>query len=260
MKLIIEGAVVYKNIKLFKQILQKHLHDTSRHFNAFINRKTGEILFEEEMGAVDQLNLKHFKPICLSFRPFGQKNATPGFEILEEESNETLFECKDLSPIACRILAQMIEALNRVVFQAPHRENTEEIFREVVETQLESPLPKHFEKDVMRVAWHNVSRIDAERLLAHQAAGTYLFRKDEYASLLEEQLSSRWREPIKCITLSYVESHAKVRDLTLVGKGGQWYLYDNDPSLEETAYSDLTTLLKSLHESLSEPLLLEEAG
>ena len=257
MKLLIESAVVYKNIKLFKQIVQKHLHDQRFHFNAYVNRKTGEILFEEEVQNIDKLHLKQYKSLCLNL---SQEASHPGFEILEEKSNESLFDCKDLTPLARHILAEMISALNRIVFESPHPENSEEVLKEVSQAELEAPMPKHLEKDIVHEAWHEASRIEAEKLLEHKAIGTYFFRKDEYAALLEEQLSSRWREPIKCLTLTYLEPHDKVRDLTLVGKEGHWYLYDDDPTLEDTAYSDIPTLLKRLRSDLSEPLLFEESA
>ena len=257
MKLIIESAIVYKNIKLFKQIIRKHLHDSSPHFNAFVNRKTGEILFEEEMQPTDQLNLKQFKPLCLNL---SKEVSHLGFEILEEKSNEVLFDCKDLTPLARHILAQMITLLNRIAQESAHPDNIEEILKEVSQAELEAPMPKNLTKDIVHEAWHDASRIEAEKLLEHKAVGTYFFRKDEYAALLEEQLSSRWREPIKCLTLTYLEPHDKVRDLTLVGKEGHWYLYDDDPSLEETAYSDIPALLKSLRNDLSEPLLFEKSA
>ena len=253
MKLLIESAIVYKNIKLFKKIVEKHLHDSCHHFNAYVNRKTGELLFQEEMQPTEELNLKRFKPLCLNFRISG-----PGFEILEEMSNEALFECRDLSLQARHILAQMIAALNHVVFKTAHPDNIEEVLKEISQAELEAPMPKLLEKDIVHESWHDASRIEAEKLLEHKAVGTYLFRKDEYATLLEEQLSSRWREPIKCLTLTYLMPKGKVRDLTLVGKDKHWYIYDDDPSLEDTAYSDIAALMKSLREHLTEPLLFEE--
>ena len=255
MKLVIESAIVYKNVKLFKQIVAKHLHDSCQQFNAYINRKTGELLFQDQMEPTDKLNLKVYKPLCLNFR-----TTTPGFEILEEQSNESLFECADLSPQARHVLAQLISTLNQVVLETSHPNNIEEVLKELSHAELEAPMPKLLAKDLIHDAWHEASRIEAECLLEHKAVGTYLFRKDEYATLLEEQLSSRWRKPIKCLTLTYLQPHDKVRDLTLVNKNSHWYIYDDDPSLEETAYSDISALLKDLRHELTEPLLYQKSA
>ena len=257
MKLLVKSAIVHKNINLFKRIIQHHLHDGTIQFNAFINRKTGELLFEEEVHPGEGLNSNKWKPLCLNFRPPSAEGVNAGFEILEEQSNKTLFECVDLTPLARHILAQMIAALNTLVYETPNPDNVKEVLKEIIQAQLEAPNPKSLEKDIVHNAWHPVDRLEAERLLEHRAVGTYLFRKDEYVTILEEQLSSRWRVPVKCLTLTVLEPHDKVTDLTLVGKEGSWYIYDNDPSLEDTAFSDISALMQSIRDRLTEPLLFE---
>lgn len=254
MKLSITSAIVYKNIKLFKQIIAKHLQDSCPQFTAYIHRQTGELLFQDAIEPNRKLNLKVYKPLCIHFR------AKTGFEILEDETNEVLFECADLAPAARHILSQLIATLNHFVLKTPHPENIKEVLEELSQADLEAPMPTHLAKDLIHEAWHDASRLEAEHLLEHKAVGTYLFRKDEYATLLEAQLSSRFRQPIKCITLTYLKPHDCVRDLTLASKNSHWYIYDDDPSLEETAYSDIDALLKDLQGDLTEPLLYEKTA
>ncbi|HAZ16025.1 MAG: hypothetical protein A2Y28_03050 [Chlamydiae bacterium GWC2_50_10] len=257
MKITTESAIVHKNIRLFKQIVQKHAELSDPCFNAFVNRNTGELFFEGALLEKTSLNRKKWKAICLRYCPPSKERAG-GFEILEERTNETLFQCEDLTPLACEMLSKMVAALNCFVQENPPPCELQDVLREISKAELEVVLPKGRERDIVHETWHSVDRIGAEALLEHAAVGTFFFRKDSFAALLEEQLSSRWRIPIKCITLTFLEPCQKVTDLTLVSKEGKWSIYDDDPNLEEPPYPTISSLVESLKEGLTEPLFFSD--
>lgn len=262
MRVVVESAIVQKNIKLLKKIVEAHLHpeyskappDLST-FAARINCLTGELIFSEDTESERIPKSKKWKPVCLRVR-LGLHPEENCFEVLEEESNEVLFQCDDLDPTASRVMAQMIEVLNEVVGAMRHHpDHVAKILQEIVHLELESKRPTEAEGDIVHEAWHQVGRLEAEDLLLNKAVGTFLFRKDRFAEILEEQLSAHFREPIRCITLTYLDPDEKVVDQTLVSRAGKWYVYEDDPALEDSSFSSMPLLLKSFKHHLLTPLL-----
>jgi hypothetical protein len=109
-------------------------------------------------------------------------------------------------------------------------------------------------KRILIDAWHFVDRMGAEDLLLSKPVGTYLFRKDSYADILEQQLKQQMNKKIRCFTLTYSGPNLKISDLTLVEVDGSWQVYNDDPSLEQTAYSELQELLGQFKRRLKYPL------
>lgn len=111
-------------------------------------------------------------------------------------------------------------------------------------------------KDIVHEAWHQVDRIGAEELLAGKSPGSFIFRKDEYASLLEEQFhASKSSERVICFTLTYREAHDHVVDRTIVCKNNRWFFYDDDPALQGPSYDSIYALLDNAGADLSFPVL-----
>lgn len=106
----------------------------------------------------------------------------------------------------------------------------------------------------LKKAWHVVNREEAEHLLLTAAVGSYLFRKDHFASCLEEILSTAKKQPLHCYTLTYLDHDHQVRDKTLVSWNHHWQFYDDDPSLTGRAFPSLEALLESLGSTLKFPL------
>ncbi|GEM_PF-6249827 len=102
--------------------------------------------------------------------------------------------------------------------------------------------------------WHEVDRINAESLLAELPVGTYFFRKDLYAQLLEEQLERQLGKKIKCYTLTYSQENDKVTDHTFVFTEGSWQIYNDDPSLKQQQFLDVGEILISMKGVLKYPL------
>ena len=99
---------------------------------------------------------------------------------------------------------------------------------------------------LLQKAWRKVKREEAEEILLSKPVGTYLFRKDHYASCLEEILAGAKQADLKCYTLAFLDTDYQVRERTVVSFKGKWLFYDDDPSLEEPSFISLEELLKSL--------------
>jgi hypothetical protein len=99
-----------------------------------------------------------------------------------------------------------------------------------------------------------IDRTKAEKLLGGQAIGTFLFRIDPFALILEEELSERFKEPIRCFTITTVAEKNKIVDHTVVERLGKFQIYNDDPLLEKHSYHDLEQLLKSMKSTCKIPL------
>ncbi len=120
-----------------------------------------------------------------------------------------------------------------------------------------SPTGFHSFKDqniCNNAAWHDVDRLQAESLLEGKPMGTYLFRKDSVAKVLEEELGKELNKRVECFTLTYSQEDTKVSDHTIVFIDGSLQIYNDDPSLHQPKFSDLNALIGSLRDVLKYPL------
>lgn len=111
------------------------------------------------------------------------------------------------------------------------------------------PLSPIHEDAFIRTAFYEVHRGEAENLLQDRPGspippGTYLFRKDHYAQVLENQLATRHRG-VRCLTVTLAEKEGKFSDYTLVRCNQGWQIYNDDLRLEQPSFKDLQTLLSA---------------
>jgi hypothetical protein len=111
-----------------------------------------------------------------------------------------------------------------------------------------------FGRIILFYAWHPVDRFRAETLLFDRPSGTYLFRRDAFAEILEQQLCAELKRPVKCFTLTYSQPNKKISDVTLVHYLGRWQSYDDDPSLTRQSFQELKDLLALWKDQLKYPL------
>jgi len=175
-----------------------------RSYRAMIHKISGEILFQANTS--NFLRPRDWKAIRLEWD-------LHCYQVFDSHSQRQ-FRCDTLQPLAYRVL---IASLYAFLLERHH---------------------------LLKEAWHPVTREGAEALLESQEVGTFLFRQDEYAALLEGEFQGH------CITLSYVEEEGKVVDATLVEKKGRWSLFDGDPELRGDSFSTLGGLLESLPQKL----------
>jgi len=110
-------------------------------------------------------------------------------------------------------------------------------------------------RDFIHEAWHLVDRIGAEKLLENKALGSFIFRKDLYAEMLENQLKLNLDEKISCLTLSYLAEVDKVEDRTLVHKNNRWYFYDDNTHVSGPSFESIPAVIKSMGSKLTFPIV-----
>lgn len=259
MRVAISDKTVRHNIELFKKLVRKQMgkkeklvHIIKKSYVAFINRITGEIRFAE----LDEEIVKGTDWKAISIRMRIPEHREEGvFEILEGDNKEEQFDTTDLNPIAYRALAETVKTLNRLAFPSSKLKNVERIFQELSELEIEPNSEKKTSRDLIHDAWHQLDRIEAEKVLNDYPIGTYLFRKDEFAALLEAELNAKHSDHyIKCITLTYSEWDGKVSEKTLVLKDHHWQFYNDNLEIDGHAYPSIESLLKTMDEILRDPL------
>ncbi|MES2344968.1 MAG: SH2 domain-containing protein [Chlamydiota bacterium] len=240
MKIIVHNATVGKNIELFRRAVEKLKSknlEKSRFektkLQGFVNCVTGEICFEKDI----ETSPEKWRAIHLYVGEEG--------DFLVIGIDESQFSIHDFFPTAYRSMIETVKVLNLSLQLLQGRVDIDLLLKQLNELEIA------VSKDIVHDAWHQVDRIGAERLLEKELSGTYLFRKDEYAAILEDQLIVQHKTPIKCLTLSYLDKKNRVIDLTVVKKEDRWLYYDDDPSLNGPLFPDVFALLNSLGDELN---------
>lgn len=114
----------------------------------------------------------------------------------------------------------------------------------------QGPLEHEGQNSEIKQCWHDVDRDGAEQLLLQQKPGTYLFRKDHFATSLQEILRKDLKKRVLCYTLSYLDHEGIVRDKTVVLVNQKWLFYDDDPTLSGSHYRTLNELLHTVEASI----------
>lgn len=258
MRIAIFDKIVRHNIELFKKLILRQLEKNEKQarilkkaYVAYINRKTGEIRFAD----LEKAPLKDKEWKMIHFRMRLPEHPEDGlFEIVDGVNEDRIFEYADLGSIASHALAETVKTLNTLVSPSAKLKNVDLIFQELSELEIESSEEKREIKDLIHEAWHQVDRIQAEKLLMELPVGTYFFRKDEFAASLEAQLNAHNSHPIKCITLTYSEWDGKISEKTVVFKHGRWLLYNDDLELHGPTHPTIESLLEAMDDVLSKPL------
>jgi hypothetical protein len=239
MKITVYNPIVRKNIELFKQLVERQTHKQERGMRALaasINCLTGDFSFAHEAGAQ-----KEWKAVLLQVNDQGELE-------LSEGAQEFLFQYTDLQLAAYQVMLETIEKLNQILKHLRPLD-AEHIYREMQRLEIE------FSKDIVHESWHQVDRAEAEFLLQGHPVGTFLFRRDEYAAILEDQLRVSLELSIKCVTLTFLGPKGKVSDLTLVRKEQHWVIYNDDPSLEGPAFPTIYAIIEKMKIHLRIPLI-----
>jgi hypothetical protein len=259
MRIKILDAPVRQNVEIFLDIMrrakQKQLQKnppSEKVFNVWLNRETGQLFSSDLREESQYLGKKEWKLVELSYL-YEPASGEIYFLVKEGEKEQELFKSGDLAPGAFRILCETMKVLGQIGGQlkGPSDLNTKisVLTHLVIDAEV-----SHQDRNVIIDAWHHVDRFQAESLLEGLPIGTYLFRKDAYADILEEQLQKQHHKKIKCFTVTFSSGDRKVSDLTFVHMDGAWQVYNDDPSLEQNKFSDVKDLVDSLKEILKEPL------
>lgn len=251
---VVEGPVK-ENVTLFLKIWRranKPQAKTQNLFKAWVNRDSGQLLVSEATQEASRLAQREWKPveICCVYDP---DEGEICFWVEEPGSAKGSFQCDDLTPVAFSIMRDTLKTLNDISKRLKGPSNLNTKIAVIAKLEL-APIESHKDKNMLIECWHPTDRFHAEGMLWDKPVGTYLFRKDGYAKILEVQLQQEHGKPVKCFTITFSQPGSKFSDLTLVHMEGVWLIYNDDPSLEQTRFPEMLELLNSLKEVIKYPL------
>lgn len=263
MRLQISDDAVRQNVETFLQILHRveekqaqKLLPPELEFRAWLNRETGQLFFAEIAEETRNLE-KEGKPVVLGYR-YNPAKGNIEFLINDAGENRQVFQSADLTPAAWNTLEKTLKVIGEISqkLQGPSDLNTKvSVLSKLVIT---AGVP-YGDRNMIVDLWHPADRMEAEVLLVGKPHGTYFFRKDPYAEILQQQLEREHSKTIKCFTLTCSQEGRKVSDYTIVHVDGSWQIYNDDPSLETPRFLELKDVVKSFSDSLKYPLYRNES-
>jgi hypothetical protein len=268
----IEDETVSDNIRSFLTLLRKEEAKREKKgavlmesiYKAFLNRKSGKIVFLESHKEQTDLSGHDWKPICIvySFDPLVESFHAIAYESDHQEEG---FALTDLAPSAVTAIKGTIHILNKLssLVKGPGSDAVTKI-KAICKLQIDVGSVEEG-KNIVVAAWHTLDRIGAEKLLKNMPVGTYFFREDGFAKILSQQLTEELGKEVCCITLTVLELNQKVADYTLVHIDHLWRLYDDALFCDVRGFSKVEDLLdekffKILKEPLYHTYLEEQIG
>jgi hypothetical protein len=257
MKIVILDKQVMRNLSLFKHLILRqakkkdHFRVAKKVYKGYVNRHTGELSFAD-FNEKKEYPSTDWKPILIQLRP----EEEGAFEVLSEEEDAS-FDCQRLEKQAYAIFTKTLHILNQLSYDPKHGKNPFWVLRHLAQLDFVLSEELEGERNLVHSAWHLIDRSEAEQLLKNEPPGTYLFRKDDYATLLEEALNESFAEPVTCITLTYRGWEGKISERTLVFCDGKWILFNDDPTLSGPKFENVKDLLSTMSEEISKPLLAD---
>lgn len=259
MRVKVVGSSARQNVELFLGILrhtkERNLAERIRQgkfFKALVDRKTGRFFIEGFSDEVSLQEKKEWKVIDLHCA-YHEEQGEICFLVEGGEAEREVFHWDDLSPEAYATMLETVKTLNEISkrLKGPSDFKTK---LAVIEKLHVEEQESSKDKNILLETWHLADRFQAETLLWDMPIGTYFFRKDPYAEILEEQLQLQHEKKVKCFTLTYSLPDRKFSDLTIVHCDGSWLVYNDDPSLNEPRFSEIQDLLGKMQDFLKYPL------
>lgn len=259
MKLKVENDIVRKNVELFKVLLKKSCQQTTLNkdlegkiYQAFIHKVNGELRFNDVSPEITGKELSLWRPITLRVLTHRGSPEKIECEVIEKQMIPSE---GGVGAEAFKILEETLKTIQIIARLLPNVQSLPRLFMEFSQVHLEVLEAKRRYSDLIHEAWHQLDRLQTEAFLQEKDRGSFLFRKDEYAAILEEGLTKAHDRTIKCITLSYLDKEGKVCDLTLVKNSLGWLVYNDDPNLTEPIYPDIEAFLDNMKGILSAPMI-----
>lgn len=258
MKVVILDKRVRRNLELFRHLIHRQAEKANRFFQvakktykAYVNCHTGQLRFSDLEKKKKPLG-KDWKPILIQLRP----NEEGAFEVVSGDNKE-VFDCKQLDEEAYSLLTKTIHILNQLSYDPKQGKNPFWILRHISHLEFVLSEEEEGQRNLIHDCWHDINREEAEYILADKNPGTYLFRKDEFAQILEDTLNEEVAEPVVCITLTFCDWEGKICDRTLVYQDVRWQFYNDDPDLCGARYDNVKDLLHTMRDELTNPLLID---
>lgn len=244
---VLEG-VVRQNVILFMDVLsqaeQKSL-TAKKTFRAWLHCRSGELFFTNPSEG------RECKPVFLNFC---YDPVQGEIQLFIQEKKDSFF-LGDLSPNAQRVFQETMRTFTEIALRLKGPSDLKTKLSVLSHLIVDIILPA--DRNVLMAAWHLVDRMQAESLLENLPSGTFLFRKDSFTEVLEDQLKEQLKKPIKCFTLTLSHENHIISDYTLVYVDGRWQIYDDDPLLQQPSFPNLKSLLSSFQGNAKYPLYQE---
>jgi hypothetical protein len=235
-KLHIQNETVRMNMTLIIDAIrnQKHLHQRHQTLEFAIDLKTGRLRL---------LPITPSKKMSIQIHLDLDKQEVS----ITDARNTRLFKMEEMDPKGRQVLSETCHYLKLAL---THLHD----IHEFAHIEFEPSIDEIVGRNLLQEAWHAVEREDAELMLLNTTPGTYLFRKDRFAGVMEEILSTSKKSRIRCVTLSYLDPKGQVREKTIMTWKNHWLFYDDDPTLSGKYYESLEHLLSSMGTVLKRPL------
>jgi hypothetical protein len=237
-KLHIQNETVRKNVALIvdtirqqRKLPQRQSEQQQKTLEFIMDLKTGEFKTTSSAGKSIEIHLDLDN---------SQVQVT-------EKQDGRQFNLEEMDPKGRRVLSETCHYLKAAL---SHLHD----IHELAHLEFEPSVQEIVGRNLLQEAWHAVQREDAELMLLNTSPGTYLFRKDHFASVMEEVISRSKKSQVRCFTLSYLDPEAQVRDRTIVTWKDHWLFYDDDPTLSGRHFESLEDLLSSMGTVLKRPL------
>ncbi len=249
MRITVKDRVVKHNLELLKSLLQRSRHGKCK---AWIETTTGEISTKPPTGEEKKRKWRAVK-IQLAGEP---SLAQPALMIEEDtKTSEEIFDFSGWAIRARRVVLETVQTINTRLATLPRGEKSEEFLARFAVAQITLMRQGKEKTNLILEAWHNIDRVGAEKALEGHPGGTYLFRKDDYTALLEQELFNRFDGTVHyCVTLTYLDETGIVRDKTLVQREKYLVIFNDNPNLMEPHFATLEDAMRSIDPSLSRPL------
>jgi hypothetical protein len=256
MRIKVREEPVRENVEGFLKILRQEGQKggsgaTERTYEAWLHRETGQLCFGALGEESQRLGKNQWKPVQFTFQ-YDPAQEKVEFLLEGTDEKERSFDSKYLKPLALKTLRNTMQVFKqlRQTLQGPSDLSTK---MAVLSKLTTLPLASERGRNLILDLWHHVDRKGAESLLAVKPVGTYFFRKDSYASILEEQLQQGLSKEVLCFTLTYSGENQHISDCTVVHVNGSWQIYNDDPSLGGETFSSLEELIASFKGALKYP-------
>lgn len=210
-------------------------------FRVWVNKGSGRILFSDSKPSSRSRKAEEWKAVTFSYQ---YNSATGELIFLAEDSSVTnaQFNGRDMAAGAFEVFQKTMKTFCEFSQRLKGPSDLDTKITVLSKMHIESHLSPE-DRNMLFDAWHATDRSEAELLLMGKPAGTYLFRQDPFAKILEEQLSEQLQHKIKCFTVTYIERPNKFCDITLVHVDGTWLVYNDDPQLHGKKFADLKDFL-----------------
>lgn len=264
MRMQILDEPVRHNVQFFLEILRRakqkqiaKLVAPEKVFRAWLNRHTGQLFFAGAKEEPHFTGKKEWRAVAFCYS-YDQGTGEISFTLQDAEMGTGGFDWKDIDPSAMRILRDTMKIFSQISRRLTGPSDLDTKISLLSRMRVEAQEP-HRERNVLIDTWHDVDRMQAEDLLKGKPLGTWFFRQDDFARILEDQLTEQLGQKIKCFTLTFSAQGGRVGDYTLVHCDGAWQLYDDDPSLKQQSVTDLREILSDHRKELRYPLYRERS-